>query len=128
MPNQLRLSGFVELKRELGTFAPDARDATRPILAARATDARDELVAAYPSITGALRAGVALIPRIGRGIAAVITLRSGSDHAHLYEFGTVHAGPHATFLPITERARRASTDDVVDYVEGQGIKVSRLHD
>jgi hypothetical protein len=128
MPNQLRLSGFAELKKELAAFPTTSRDETRPIVTAHATKARDELVNAYPVVTGDLRAGVELIPRQGRGVAAVVTLRSSSDHAHFYEFGTVKAAPHATFLPISERARRESTADVVDYVEKQGLTVGRVHD
>jgi hypothetical protein len=128
MPNQLRLDGFAELKKDLAAFAPTARDETRPILTAYATAAHDELVNAYPSITGELRAGVEVVPRVGRGVSAVVTLRSGSDHAHFYEFGTVHARPHPTFIPIQGRARRAATDDVVAYVEKQGLTVGRVRD
>jgi len=128
MPNELKLTGFEELKHEFARLAPVAQSAAVSIVGRHATAARDELVRAYPSVTGALRAGVVLIPRVGRGIAVVVTLRSGSDHAHFYEFGTVHARPHPTFIPITGRERRAATLDVIDYIREQGLTVDRPHD
>ena len=124
MPTELKLTGFAELERDLTAFPTMARDDIgRPILSAAADRAKAALLAAYPSVTGNLRAGVAIIQRVGRGIAAVMTLTSASPHAHLYEFGTVHQRPRPTFLPITGRERRDATMDVAAAVRAQGLDV-----
>jgi hypothetical protein len=123
MPNELKLTGFDELNAELAKFPTAMRDRSATILAGYAEQAKNAVQAAYPVVTGALRDGVQLIPRVGRGIAAVLTVRSGSPHAHFYEFGTVRERPHPTFIPITGRERRAATTAVVDLVVAEGLHV-----
>jgi len=128
MASELRMTGFMELKESLTRFPYETRALAAPILATYAAQTIDALKAAYPVVTGALRDGVALVPRVGRGIAAVVTVTSASDHAHLYEFGTVHAPPHPTFLPISGRMRRAAVYAIAAMVHEQGILVTGVHD
>lgn len=128
MPNELRLDGFDELKKELTALPTAARDESRPIVSSHAERAAATLRGVYPSVTGDLRDGVQVIPRVGRGIAAVVTVRSSSAHAHLYEFGTYRSRPHSAFLPITEIERRRSTAAVVDVVEAHGLGVQAPND
>lgn len=124
MPTKLVLSGFDELERELAALPVKLRDEADPILLRYARQAEAEVTAAYPFVTGALIAGVKIVERVARGVAALYTLATTAPHAHLYEFGTSHSRPHPTFLPITERERRASTVAVADLVRAEGLQVT----
>lgn len=124
MANRLELRGFDELKRDLAALPSQLRRESDPILLTWARRSSAELVAAYPVVTGGLRAGVKIVDRVARGVATLYTLVSSSPHAHLYEFGTRRQAPRATFLPITERDRRASTVAVAELVRAQGLTVS----
>jgi len=124
MANQLRLSGVRELRAELAALPTDLRSGAIPILLASARRTVGLVVAAYPEVTGALKAGVKLIPRDARGVAALFTVATTAPHAHLIEFGTARTRPRAIFLPITERERRAAVSAVVALVETTGLDVT----
>jgi Bacteriophage HK97-gp10, putative tail-component len=128
MPNKLVLGGFSELRAELVAL-PDAvnRDAA-PILIRFARAAEAQVVAAYPSITGQLRAGVRVVERTARGLATLYTLVTSAPYAHIFEFGSYRQRPRATFLPITERERRAGVVAVAAMVESKGLVVRGAHD
>jgi hypothetical protein len=119
----MELKGFDDLLRELATLPSTLRAASDPILLRHARVGESQLKAAYPVVTGNLRDGVQIEERVARGVAVLYTLRSGSPHAHLYEFGTAHTAPKATFLPITERERRAATVAVAEIVRAEGLTV-----
>jgi len=123
MPAQLILKGFDELLAELAAL-PDAskRDA-QPILLRYAKAALDEIVARYPIVTGTLRAGVRIVERTPHGVAALYTLATTAPYAHIFEFGSVHQRPRATFLPVSERSRRAAVAAVAAMVEDKGLVV-----
>ena len=123
MPNALVLRGFDELMAELAALPEELKREATPIEAKHARVAMSEVVAAYPDVTGDLRAGVRIVERPARGIAVLITLITSTWYAHIYEFGSVHQRPRATFLPITERIRRESTAEVVGMVEDHGLVV-----
>jgi hypothetical protein len=124
MPNRLELRGFDDLKRELAALPVKLQHDADPILLRSARQSEAQLTAAYPVVTGALRAGVKIVERVARGVATLYTLVSSAPHAHLYEFGTAHTAPRATFLPITERDRRAATVAVAELVRAEGLQVS----
>lgn len=128
MPNKLVLGGFDELRNELVAL-PEAskRDAT-PILARYARAAQAQVVQAYPVITGQLRAGVSVVERVARGVAAFFALVSSAPYAHIYEFGSFRQRPRATFLPISEAARRESVKAVARMVEEKGLVVRGAND
>jgi hypothetical protein len=128
MPNRLQLQGFRELRDELAALPTSSRDDAAPILLAHARRAQTAVKAAYPVVTGALRDGVRIVERAARGIAALYTLTTSAPHAHLYEFGTARTGPKATFLPITERERRATVAAVATMIEGKGLQVRGSRD
>jgi len=128
MPNRIQLSGFDELRAELATLPTDARDDAAPIEESHARRAAAAVVAAYPHVTGALRAGVAVLRAGARGIAVRFRVVSSAPHAHLYEFGTYRTRPHAIFLPLTEHERRASVIAVAAMVEAKGLKVTGARD
>lgn len=129
MANQLNLDGFTELQQQLATLPTDLQGQAAPILGAAAQRAVDEIKAAYPEVTGALRAGVSVVARVPRGIAAIFTVLSSAYYAHIFEFGGKRQRPRATFLPITDRGRRASVDDVAALVTTAGLTVTgQTHD
>ena len=128
MPNQLKLTGFDELRRQLVALPKESVKDADPILLKWARLAQAEVVAAYPQVTGQLRQGVKLIPRVARGMAALWTVATTAPYAHIYEFGSARQAGKATFLPITERDRRASVIDVAATVEAKGLKVSGARD
>lgn len=124
MAAKLELKGFDELKAYFAEFAAKLQHDADPILvrAARASEAR--LLEAYPVVTGALRAGVKIVERVSRRGVTFYTLMSSAPHAHLYEFGTVKQPARATFLPITERDRRAATVAIANLVRAEGLAVT----
>jgi len=123
MSAKLELRGFDDLLRDLAALPATLNQGADPILLRHARQAEARVLAAYPIVTGALRAGVKIVERTARGVATLYTLVSSAPHAHLYEFGTARTTPRATFLPITERDRRAATAAVSEMVRAQGITV-----
>lgn len=120
----MELKGFDELVADLKTLPADLKQESTPILSRFAESARAQIVAAYPEITGTLRAGVQVVARQARGVAALFTLVSGAPYAHIYEFGSARQRPRATFLPIQDRERRESVAAVAAVVESHGLKVA----
>lgn len=125
MASELRLGGVKELIAELETLVPDFVTATTPLGRAHAEQTADALRAAYPSITGQLRASVAVDTaagkRPGRTFARVV---ARAPYAEWFEFGTAHAAPSPTFVPTTRRGRATFVGAVVAFVRGQGFQVT----
>jgi hypothetical protein len=128
MPVQMIFKGFDELKAELAALPEKLKRESAPIERQHASATMTEVVAAYPSVTGALRAGVKIVERTAHGVATLVTLVTSSPIAHIYEYGSVHQRPRPTFLPITERGRRDATAAVADLVEAQGLVVGAKRD
>ena len=124
MPTEFILRGFDELKAELAALPQACKRDAAPIESKHAQVAMVEVVAAYPAVTGELRAGVKIVERTARGVAVLYTLITSTWYAHIYEFGSVHQRPRPTFLPITERRRRESTAEVAAMVEDKGLVVT----
>jgi hypothetical protein len=124
MSAKLELRGFDDLVRDLAALPVTLQHGADPILLRHARASAARVQGAYPIVTGALRAGVKIVERTARGVATLYTLVSSAPHAHLYEFGTARTAPRATFLPITERDRRAATVDVAALVRAEGITVA----
>ena len=124
MSAELKLTGVDELIAELKAFVPDVVGDTRPLELRMAQETADTLRAAYPSVTGALRASVTVEPAPSTSPARVFTgLRVGVDYAEFYEFGTAHQGATPTFVPITRRGREAFVKATVGLVERSGLEV-----
>lgn len=128
MPNKLVLNGFKELQSELKSLPQDAKRESAPILLRYARTAQSQVVGAYPRVTGELRAGVRIVERVARGVATLFTLVTSAPYAHIFEFGSVHQRPRATFLPISERERRAGVTAVAAMVESKGLVVRGARD
>lgn len=128
MPVRMDLRGFDELKAQLAALPEMLKRESAPIELQHATAALAEVVAAYPEVTGELRAGVTVVERTPHGVATLYTLATTAPYAHIYEFGSVHQRPRPTFLPITERGRRDATAAVADLVEAQGFVVGGKRD
>lgn len=128
MPNKLVLGGFEELRAELVKLPDELNRDADPILIRYARATESEVVAAYPRVTGKLREGVRIVERVARGLATLYTLVTSAPYAHIFEFGSVHQRPRATFLPITETGRRQAVTAVVAMVESKGLVVRGAHD
>jgi hypothetical protein len=128
MPNKLVLNGFKELQKELASLPQDAKRESAPILLRYARVAEAAVRAEYPTVTGNLRAGVRIVERVAQGVATLYTLVTSAPHAHIYEFGSVHQRPRATFLPISERERRTAVTAVAVMVEDKGLVVRGASD
>lgn len=124
MSAKLELRGLDELKAYFAQFAAKLQHDADPILLRAARRSEAQLLEAYPVVTGALRAGVKIVERVNRRRVTFYTLVSSAPHAHLYEFGTVRQPARATFLPITERDRRAATVAIADLVRAEGLAVT----
>jgi hypothetical protein len=131
--NRLILAGLTDTFKNMG---PQLAAAAAPIVRQGAERAAAAVASAYPSpgvgtsgrrvyvVTGKLQRSV----RVGHAPsanAARIAYKVWTDHpiAHIYEFGSVQQRPHPTFIPITNRERRATTAAVVDMVEAKGFIV-----
>lgn len=124
MAMRMILGGFDELQKELAALPETARAGSAAIEQRYAQATQAEVKAAYPIITGNLRAGVKVTEKQPEGKLAVdLELASSAPHAHLYEYGSAHQPPRATFQPIAERGQREATGAVISYVEGLGLKV-----
>jgi HK97 gp10 family phage protein len=121
---KLELRGFDELKAYFAQFATKLQQDADPILLRAARQSEAQLLEAYPVVTGALRAGVKIVERRTRRGVTFYRLVSSAYHAHLYEFGTKRQPPRATFLPITERDRRAATVAIANLVRAEGLAVT----
>jgi phage gpG-like protein len=121
--NRIVITGIEDFKR----LPRELRDSAAPIVRAGAEEAVARVRSAYPRITGRLQDGVRLRPRSASDPAEVVyTVESTAPYALIYEFGAASGkGQRArpTFLPITGRSRRETTDDVIDLVEQAGLTV-----
>lgn len=123
MSAKMEFKGFDELVAQFAALPVKLQHDADPILLRHARRSETRLKDAYPVVTGNLRNGVKIVERTARGVATLYTLTSGSPHAHLYEFGTAHTAPRATFLPITEGDRRDATIAVAALVRAEGLTV-----
>lgn len=128
MASELRLGGFEELRAELEALPRTLQGDADPILSRAAKAAQATVRGMYPSVTGTLRNGVTVFQRVGRGIASIWAVRTSAPYAHIYEFGSARQRPHATFLPVTTRDRRAAVVVVAKMVEGHGLQVQGERD
>ena len=124
MPSILRLAGVDELLRELARLAPDLLAESRPLVAAQAARTADEVRAALPVATGALRASVHVVTpggtRPGRLATRVVV---GADYAAFVEFGTPLMPPRPVFVPAVRRGRQAVAAAVIARVRARGLSV-----
>ena len=124
MPSILRLAGVDDLLRELVGLAPDLLAESRPLVAAQAARTADEVRAALPVATGALRASVHVVTpggtRPGRLATRVVV---GADYAAFVEFGTPLMPPRPVFVPAVRRGRQAVAAAVIARVRAKGLSV-----
>jgi hypothetical protein len=129
--------GLQELRDALKEL-PDVlvEQATTKVTTA-ADDAAAEVIAAYPEVTGNLKAHVKVdgTPNSRGGVYRRV--RSTARHAHLYEFGHMTRQPTIAgktrrkiaganvFIPIMKKRRARMYEDLIDVVESQGLDVRR---
>jgi len=124
MPSVLRLDGVDALLGELARLAPDLMAETRPLQAAIAERTADEVRAALPVATGALRASVQVVPVGAAGPARLASrVVVGAEYAAFVEFGTPLMAPRPVFVPATRRGREAFVAAVIARVRAHGLAV-----
>lgn len=124
MAAQMKLDGVDELLAELGRLAPDLTAETRPLQASQAAETAAALRAAYPAVTGGLRASVTVRQDSSRSPSRLFTeVAVTAPYVEYYEFGTSRTTPHPTFVPITNRGRKEFLDTVIGRVRARGLKV-----
>jgi hypothetical protein len=120
MANQLIIGGiedFVVLPREISSAAA-------PVTKAGAERARDQVRRAYPRITGRLQDGVVVTTDANTEAVIAYDVESTAPYAMHYEFGTHRQRARPTFVPITNRERRAHVKAVVGIVRTAGVTVT----
>ena len=124
MPSILRLAGVDELLRELAGLAPDLLAESRPLVAAQAARTADEVRAALPVATGALRASVHVVTPGGTGPGRLATrVVVGADYAEFVEFGTPLMPARPVFVSAVRRGRQAFAAAVIARVRARGLVV-----
>jgi hypothetical protein len=99
-----------------------------------ANRAAEEVIAAYPEVTGNLKQHVKVVTKNAGRYGVVAQVRSTAKHADLYEFGTQarHTAlgynrgtmpPAKKFVPIMARYRRRMQDRLIKVVEAEGFTV-----
>jgi len=112
---------------ELRAEPVDLAKAATPAVRSSATQAADDIRAAYPrGDTGNLKAGVIVRQDADNRDPAVASsvCVSSAPHAHLYEYGTRVARANPTFWPITNRHGRTMNSDVSDVLRARGYQVT----
>jgi hypothetical protein len=124
MASQLRLTGVDEFLAELARLAPDLAAEAASLQGSLAGETAAELRAAYPSLTGQLRASVTVEREGSASPARVFTrLSVTAPYIEYYEFGTARTEPHPTFGPIVRRGREAFLRAVIARVKRRGLLV-----
>jgi hypothetical protein len=82
------LDGLDEAVHEFDRFPTDSANEARAIIGSAAQGAAAAIQAAYPVVSGELRAGVGVEPLQQDQLYAGDRVVSRSDHAHVYEYGS----------------------------------------
>lgn len=124
MASSIQLSGVDDFLAELARLAPDLADEATTLEDSHAQETARELRAAYPAVTGRLRASVQ-VQRVGTNSPARVAtqLQVTAPYAEFFEFGTSRTAPHPTFVPIQTRGRAAFVASVVDRVKARGLQI-----
>ena len=127
MATTLTLGGVDEFLAELARLAPDLAADAGPIERAIATETADQIRAAFPSVTGALRASVQVNPESSASPHRVFTeIAVTAPYAHFVEFGTADRAPAAVFVPLTRRGKERFVKAMIDQVRARGMVVGGL--
>ena len=121
--NKLVIEGIEDYRIMPRTLAA----AVQPIVKDGAERSAARVRAAYPVITGRLRAGVKVTARTTSDPALVdYEVSNRVIYAPAYEFGTERfkQRAHPTFLPITYEDRNKTTARIVEVVKAAGFTVT----
>jgi Bacteriophage HK97-gp10, putative tail-component len=125
MSSALILGGVDELLAELARLAPDLTGEAAQLQQTIAIDTATAIRAAYPAVTGALRASVQVERLTSASPARVYTeVTVAAPYAHFVEFGTADRAPNPAFVPLTRQGRERFAQAVVDRVKDHGLVVS----
>lgn len=135
MATRFVFEGLEELKAELRELPAALAGEASGIVLTRGERAKQDILAAYPERTGALRRGLKLRYLAMGQFGAGIELRNTAPHAQLYEVGSqarhtaigANRGsmpPGNIFVPTISRQRRAMYGDLRDLLVRHGLEVS----
>lgn len=133
MPVSLRIDGLADELAAFTALPTTLRDTARPVVSAAADTAESAIRAAYPVVTGALRAGLRQ-EAVETPYGYAVRLVNDAPQAVWYEYGTelrqtslgYNRGrmPAAkVFVPEVLRDRRTMVEDLIPVVEAQGLTV-----
>ena len=124
MASKLTLGGVDELLAELGRLAPALTTEAIGLQQAIATETAAAIRAAYPSVTGTLRASVQVARLNSTSPARVFTeVTVTAPYAHFVEFGTATTTPTPAFVPLTRIGRDHFAQAVINRVKAHGLVV-----
>jgi hypothetical protein len=137
--NRIVWSGMAELKAQLRQLPAHLTNEAHGIVTAAAMSAYGEIYAAYPEVTGNLKAGLAVDTGAGmkassRALGANAVLVNRAKHAWLYDNGTgqrrssTHANlgsmtPTHVFVRAAMKHRRAMYERLIWMLEQEGLRV-----
>jgi hypothetical protein len=125
MASALKLGGVDAFLAELTRLAPELASEAASLQAAIAEQAATTLRAAYPSVTGGLRASVEVQREGSASPARVFTrLVVTAPYAGFVEFGTSRTAPRPSFVPISRRSREDFVRAVIARVKARGLGVT----
>lgn len=125
MASELRLTGVDELLRELIRLAPDLAEEAGALQSAIAQETAANVRAAYPAVTGDLRASVQVQRESSASPVRVFTrVAVLAPYASYFEFGTVNTPPRPTFIPLSNDGRREFLNQIIARVRAHGLTVS----
>ena len=117
--NSFVFDGLAEYRKALKRLPLELRDEAADIIHLTATEAKNEIIAAYPEVTGHLKAGVFVstyksrdTPSVGitpgKGVlfGASAIVKNRAKHAWLYEYGSEARGVNR---PVVGRAGNFGT-------------------
>lgn len=126
--------GLDELRAELRRLPAELTAEASGIVMGAATDARNEIAAAYPRRTGNLANSVKVITKATGPYGTAVIVKNSAQHAHLYEYGTqarhtdigANRGsmpPGNVFVPRMVQHRRAMYERLKAMLHRHGLLV-----
>ena len=133
MSATLRLEGLSAFADDVTQLPTTLRDESRPVVTNAADTAEATIRAAYPEVTGELKAGLRQ-ETVESATGVQVRLVNDSLHAVWYEYGTelrqtslgYNRGrmPAAkVFGPAAAQEKRQMVEDVIAVVEAEGLRV-----
>jgi hypothetical protein len=137
MSASFRIEGLAEMIAALKRLPAELAEEAVALVEEAATEAEDEIVAAYPEVSGDLKGGVRHTTRSSR-FGTIARVSSNAPHAFIYETGTAsrqtdlgyNRGPmpgKKIFVPTMMRHRRELEQELAALLRRAGFEVIEVH-